>query len=235
MKTIIHPLAAILLAWSAGASETWSTSPAEAMQQAAAQNKGVMLEFTGSDWCGACIMQKKQALSLPEIQTAISRSFIPVELDYPRKKQQDAQTKTSLETYKKSYGITAFPTLVFADAQGRPVHTVVGYANPAQVMQDTKKAAEALNTQQSLTNNLAEKLTDQQRRDTLASALSISRLWQNWKNWTRRTLPEFSPNCTGTICSMPRNWNGPIRSGRKTSTFWRIKILMKRFPSWTAT
>ena len=51
MKTIIHPLAAILLAWSAGASETWSTSPAEAMQQAAAQNKGVMLEFTGSDWC----------------------------------------------------------------------------------------------------------------------------------------------------------------------------------------
>ena len=39
MKTIIHPLAAILLAWSAGASETWSTSPAEAMQQAAAQNK----------------------------------------------------------------------------------------------------------------------------------------------------------------------------------------------------
>ncbi len=105
MKTIIHPLAAILLAWSAGASETWSTSPAEAMQQAAAQNKGVMLEFTGSDWCGACIMQKKQALSLPEIQTAISRSFIPVELDYPRKKQQDAQTKTSLETYKKSYRI----------------------------------------------------------------------------------------------------------------------------------
>ncbi len=171
MKTIIHPLAAILLAWSAGASETWSTSPAEAMQQAAAQNKGVMLEFTGSDWCGACIMQKKQALALPEIQTAISRSFIPVELDYPRKKQQDAQTKTSLETYKKSYGITGFPTLVFADAQGRPVHTVVGYANPAQVMQDTKKAAEALNTQQSLTNNLAEKLTDQQRRDTLVQLL----------------------------------------------------------------
>ena len=205
------------------AAEGWITDMDAAKKQAAEQKKDLMIEFTGSDWCGACIMQKKQALSLPEIQTAISRSFIPVELDYPRKKQQDAQTKTSLETYKKSYGITGFPTLVFADAQGRPVHTVVGYANPAQVMQDTKKAAEALNTQQSLTNNLAEKLTDQQRRDT------------NWKNWTRRTLPEFSPNCTGTICSMPRNWNGPIRSGRKTSTFWRIKILMKRFPSWTAT
>lgn len=38
-------------------------------------------------------------------------------------------------------------------------------------MQDTKKAAEALNTQQSLTNKLAEKLTDQQRRDTLVQLL----------------------------------------------------------------
>ena len=171
MKKIIHPLAAIFLAWGAGASETWCANPAEAMQKAVAQNKGVMLEFTGSDWCGACIMQKKQALALPEIQTAISRSFIPVELDYPRKKQQDAQTKSSLENYKKSYGITGFPTLVFADAHGRPVHTVTGYANPDQVMQDTKKAEEALNTQQALTDKLEKKLTDRQRRDTLVQLL----------------------------------------------------------------
>ena len=100
MKTIIHPLAAILLAWSAGASETWSTSPAEAMQQAAAQNKGVMLEFTGSDWCGACIMQKKAGSFLPEIQTAISRSFIPVELDYPRKSSRTRRQKLLWEPIK---------------------------------------------------------------------------------------------------------------------------------------
>lgn len=83
--------------------------------------------------------QKKQALSLPKVQEDIARSFIPVELDYPRKKQQDEQTKASLETYKKSYGITGFPTLVFADAQGRPVHTVVGYSNPDQVMRIRKR------------------------------------------------------------------------------------------------
>ena len=172
MKTIIHPLAAILLAWSAGASETWSTSPAEAMQQAAAQNKGVMLGIHRFRLVRSLHHAEKSRL-FPFLK---SRQPFPVPL-FPWnwtthvKKQQDAQTKTSLETYKKSYGITGFPTLVFADAQGRPVHTVVGYANPAQVMQDTKKAAEALNTQQSLTNNLAEKLTDQQRRDTLVQLL----------------------------------------------------------------
>lgn len=172
MKTLILPLVAALLAGIAGASEAWSTNPAEAMQQAAARKKGVMLEFTGSDWCGACIMQKKQALSLPKVQEDIARSFIPVELDYPRKKQQDEQTKASLETYKKSYGITGFPTLVFADAQGRPVHTVVGYSNPDQVMQDTEKAAEALKTQQALTAKLAGQLTEQERRDALVQLLN---------------------------------------------------------------
>ena len=172
MKTLILPLVAALLAGVAGASEAWSTNPAEAMQQAAARKKGVMLEFTGSDWCGAYIMQKKQALSLPKVQEDIARSFIPVELDYPRKKQQDEQTKASLETYKKSYGITGFPTLVFADAQGRPVHTVVGYTNPDQVMQDTEKAAEALKTQQALTAKLAGQLTEQERRDALVQLLN---------------------------------------------------------------
>lgn len=141
------------------------------MQQAAARNKGVMLEFTGSDWCGACIMQKKQALSLPKVREGIARSFIPVELDYPRKKQQSEQTKISLETYKKSYGVTGFPTLVFADAQGRPVHTVIGYSSPDQVMQDTEKAAEALKTQQALTAKLEGNLTEQQRRETLVRLL----------------------------------------------------------------
>lgn len=171
MKAILLPIAAILLTGVTGASETWSTNPAEAMQQATAQKKGVMLEFTGSDWCGACIMQKKQALSLPGVQEDIAAAFIPVELDFPRKKQQDEQTKAMLETYKKSYGITGFPTLVFADAQGRPVHTVVGYSNPDQVMQDTEKAAEALKTQQALTDKLAGRLTDQQRRDALVQLL----------------------------------------------------------------
>lgn len=171
MKTIILPLMAALLAGMAGAAEAWSTDPADAMRQAAAGNKGVMLEFTGSDWCGACIMQKKQALSLPKVQEGISRSFIPVELDFPRKKQQDEQTKASLETYKNSYGITGFPTLVFADAQGRPVHTVTGYSSPDQVMQDADKAAEALKTQQALMGKLAGQLTDRDRRDTLVQLL----------------------------------------------------------------
>lgn len=171
MKTFLLPIVAAVLASAAGASEAWSTNPAEAMQQAAAQKKGVMLEFTGSDWCGACIMQKTQAFSLPNVQAGIARSFIPVELDFPRKKQQDEQTKATLNSYKESYGITGFPSLIFTDAQGRPVHTVIGYGSPEQVLKDTERAEQALNNQQALTNKLAGNLSDQERRDTLVQLL----------------------------------------------------------------
>lgn len=166
-------MAAVVLAGAAAASGSWSTDPAEAMQQAAAQKKGVMLEFTGSDWCGACIMQKTQAFSLPRVQQAIARSFIPVELDFPRKKQQDEQTKTMLNACKESYGITGFPSLIFTDAQGRPVHTVIGYGNPDQVVQDVERAQQALNAQRTLLEKLEGNLSDQERRDTLAQLLKM--------------------------------------------------------------
>ncbi len=172
MNTFALPIAAALIAGAAVASGTWSTNPAEAMQQAAAQKKGVMLEFTGSDWCGACISQKTQAFSLPKVQEAIGRSFIPVELDFPRKKQQDEQTRATFNSYKKSYDITGFPSLIFTDAQGRPVHTIVGYGNPEQVMNDTAQAEKALKAQQELTDKLERKLSDQERRDTLARLLN---------------------------------------------------------------
>lgn len=172
MKSILLSItAAALLAGAAGAVEAWSTNPAEAMQQAAAQKKGVMLEFTGSDWCGACIMQKTQAFTLPKVQEAIGRSFIPVELDFPRKKQQAEKTKAALNTCKETYAITGFPSLIFTDAQGRPVHIVIGYSNPDQVIQDTERAAEALKTQQSLLEKLAGQTAAQERRDTLAQLL----------------------------------------------------------------
>ena len=104
MKTIIHPLAAILLAWSAGASETWSTSPAEAMQQAAAQNKGVMLEFTGSDWCPPCMQLRANVFSKPDFQKEAQKNFVLVELDYPRGKEQSKEMKAANEKLAQQYG-----------------------------------------------------------------------------------------------------------------------------------
>ena len=95
MKTLILPLVAALLAGVAGASEAWSTNPAEAMQQAAARKKGVMLEFTGSDWCPPCMQLRANVFSKPDFQKDAQKNFVLVELDYPRGKEQSKEMKAA--------------------------------------------------------------------------------------------------------------------------------------------
>ena len=48
---------AVLVLATAGlvAADEWQTDYAKALATAKAQNKQVLLDFTGSDWCGPCI------------------------------------------------------------------------------------------------------------------------------------------------------------------------------------
>lgn len=162
---------AVTLTGLAGAADEWSVKPDEAMQQAQEQKKGVLMEFTGSDWCGACIMQKKQAFSRPDVMKAITKAFIPVELDFPRRKPQDEQTKKRFEELKIAYDINAYPTLIFTDSQGKPVHIVIGYNNPEQVMGDAARAEQALKTQQEMLAKLSGQLSNDERKNAVIKLL----------------------------------------------------------------
>ena len=46
----------------------------------------VLLDFTGSDWCGWCIKFKKEALDTPEFSDYAAKSFVLVEVDFPKTK-----------------------------------------------------------------------------------------------------------------------------------------------------
>ena len=50
------------------------------------ENKMVLLDFTGSDWCGWCIKLQKDTFSRPEFQKFAEESLVLVELDFPRGK-----------------------------------------------------------------------------------------------------------------------------------------------------
>jgi protein disulfide-isomerase len=65
------------------AAEQWETNYSAALEQAAKQNKMVLLDFTGSDWCGWCIKLQKDTFSKPEFQKFAAESLILVELDFP--------------------------------------------------------------------------------------------------------------------------------------------------------
>ena len=62
MKRLI--LSAIVLASSTlFAGDGWQTDYKAALEQAAKENKPVLIDFTGSDWCGWCIKMQKDTFS----------------------------------------------------------------------------------------------------------------------------------------------------------------------------
>ena len=122
MKAITH-LAAFAMAGTALVSsafantlEGWSTDLEKAFKDAKAQNKPVLVEFTGSDWCPPCIAMRKNVFSKKEFVEKASEDFILVELDFPR---GDKEVKKKNEPYAKKYDIEGFPTVILFDSNGK--------------------------------------------------------------------------------------------------------------------
>jgi len=129
MKKILLTLLAATLFWQLNAAEsTWLTDLPKAEAQAKAQNKIVLLDFTGSDWCGWCIKFKKEVLDTPEFQGYADKNVVLVELDYPNKKVQTADLKAANAALKDQYKINGFPTLIALDQNGKEIGRQVGYS-----------------------------------------------------------------------------------------------------------
>ncbi len=97
-----------------------------AKKLAAEQNKGILIEFTGSDWCPPCQALRANVMTKEDFITEASKSFILLELDYPRKKTQDNGVKMANRAHAGQYGVRGYPTVVFADKDGRPFGSFVG-------------------------------------------------------------------------------------------------------------
>ena len=129
MKKILITVLAATLFWQANAAEaTWLTDLPQAQAQAKSDNKIVLLDFTGSDWCGWCIKFKKEVLDTSAFQDYAAKSVVLVELDYPKKTEQAAELKKANAALKSKYKITGFPTFVVLDQNGKEIGRQVGYA-----------------------------------------------------------------------------------------------------------
>jgi len=107
------------------AAPTWLTDLDEAKKVAAKEKKDILVDFTGSDWCGWCIKLKKEVFDLPAFEAA-TKKFVLVELDFPNKKPQSDELKAKNRAAQQKYGITGFPTILLMDAQGE-VYARTGY------------------------------------------------------------------------------------------------------------
>jgi len=122
MKKIALGLIACLALLQAGAEELeWLTDLPKAEAQAKKENKLVMLDFTGSDWCGWCIKLNKDVFSKPEFIKYAKENLVLVEVDFPNHKEQSAEQKKANVALREKYGVKAYPTIIVLNAEGKNV------------------------------------------------------------------------------------------------------------------
>ena len=114
-------LAACLLAQVRAEELHWQTDLPKAQAAAKADNKLVMLDFTGSDWCGWCIKLHNEVFSKPEFAEYAKKNLVLVEVDFPRRKQQSDQLKKANQALQEKYKIEGYPTIIVLNGNGEKV------------------------------------------------------------------------------------------------------------------
>jgi len=109
------------------AGDGWVTDFDAAKASAKAQGKYMLVDFTGSDWCGWCIRLKKEVFSKEYFKTEAPRNFILVELDFPRsKKKMTPKLIAQNNKLRDKYGVRGYPTIFLMDAEGK-IFAKTGY------------------------------------------------------------------------------------------------------------
>lgn len=103
----------------------------EEAQTAAAQNhRSIILDFTGTDWCPACIHLSNKIFKSSETDAAVGDKYCVVPVDFPRTpalvEKIAPEERDRRERLLQSYGIQGLPTVVILDEKGLPYGLIVG-------------------------------------------------------------------------------------------------------------
>jgi len=121
-KSFICLFACLALAQSpAGEPSQWQTDAPKAVAKAKAEKKLVLLDFTGSDWCGWCIKLHKEVFSTPEFSEYAKNNLVLVEVDFPQNKPQTPELKKANEALQARFKIEGYPTIILLNGEGKKV------------------------------------------------------------------------------------------------------------------
>src|ERR1700744_2260088 len=112
----------MFLIFTAGTTTTWLGDFNEAKKEAAENHKLILINFSGSDWCGPCIRERKEILETNTFEMYASDHLVLVRADFPRqKKNQLSQEQQKLnEALADKYNVDGkFPFTLLVDENGK--------------------------------------------------------------------------------------------------------------------
>lgn len=114
------------------AQSAWSTDYKKAQEEAKTSHKLVLLNFTGSDWCGWCTQLDRAILNQQQFKDYANKNLVLVVVDFPRRngavyKGQSLELKKQNMELAEKFNVEGFPTLVVLSPEGKTVWRYDGY------------------------------------------------------------------------------------------------------------
>ncbi|MBD1393044.1 thioredoxin family protein [Mucilaginibacter glaciei] len=124
-------LAIILFAFATPAIN-WSGDFSEAQKEAQKTHKLIIVNFSGSDWCGPCIRTRKEILETKTFDDYASNHLVLVRADFPRQKKNQLpkdQVKRNEALADKYNPDGEFPLTLLIDENGKVLKKWEGFPN----------------------------------------------------------------------------------------------------------
>ena len=104
----------------------WYDNLQTAIQVAQKQNRPIMMDFTGSDWCVWCKRLDAEVFSHKEFINYAKNNLVLVKIDFPEKIPQSQATKYYNNQLAQKFGVRGFPTIILLKSDGTPI-AATGY------------------------------------------------------------------------------------------------------------
>lgn len=141
-------LLTLLLASSLSAPAPWLSNLDQAKSEASKTHKDILLNFSGSDWCGPCIRMHKEIFDSEVFEKYAGENLVLVNADFPRlkknqlSKEQARQNDALADKYNPG---GKFPYTVLLNEEGKVLKSWEGLPNetPEKFTDDVKSVVHA--------------------------------------------------------------------------------------------
>ncbi len=138
----------LLLFFVTAAFTSWETNFEKARLQASAEHKYILLNFSGSDWCGPCIKMHHDFFESADFITLSNKNLVLVNADFPRQKKNQLsklQQQQNDQLADKYNAAGSFPLTLLLNADGTVIKKWDGYPriSVAEFIGDIKKITDA--------------------------------------------------------------------------------------------
>ena len=99
----------------------WTDDMEQALKTAKAENRYLLVNFTGSDWCGWCIKLDKEVFSKSEFKKYAQEKLVPVMIDFPMRKKLSSRLQKQNSELQTKFGVRGYPTILILDPSGAKI------------------------------------------------------------------------------------------------------------------